>query len=81
MLLAFLFDQILFAFNVEMKKAFDKKSKTYRYLWEKLRALFDGCIVSSLEALCQSTKTCPIRSFPYSTLESNFYNNTLISMI
>ena len=54
MLLAFLFDQILFAFNAEMKKAFDKTSKTYRYLWEKLRSLFDGCLVSSLEALYQS---------------------------
>ena len=50
MLLAFLMDQILFAFNIEMQRAFEKMHETYRYLWEKLRSLFDGCIVSGLEA-------------------------------
>ena len=51
MLLAFLVDQILLAFNGEMKKAFEKTSKTYRYLWQKLRSLFDEWTVDSLETL------------------------------
>lgn len=51
MLLAFLFDQILFAFNKEVKKAFEKTSSTYRYLWQKLKSLFEEWIVDSLEKL------------------------------
>ena len=54
MLLAFLMDQILFAFNVEMKRAFEHMNQTYRYLWEKLRSLFDWCIVSGLEGFYQA---------------------------
>lgn len=54
MLLTFLFDQILFAFNVEMQRAYAEMNKTYRYLWEKLRSLFNEWVVSSLELLYQA---------------------------
>jgi len=51
MLLAFLVDQILFACNREMQRAFAYKSKTYRYLWERLRSLFNEWKIDSLESL------------------------------
>lgn len=51
MLLAFLVDQILFACNREMQKAFAYQNKTYRYLWEKLRSLFNEWKIDGLESL------------------------------
>lgn len=54
MLFAFLMDQILFAFNKEMKKAFEAAYKCYRYLWEKLRGLFDHYLIPNLETLYAS---------------------------
>jgi len=54
MLLAFLVDQILFAYNQDMRRAYQACSSTYRYLWEKLRSLFNEWIVNSLESLYQA---------------------------
>jgi len=54
MILAFLVDQILFAFNCEMKKAFEHSYSGYCYLWRKLRGLFDFFIISSLESFYEA---------------------------
>ena len=51
MFTALLVDQVLLAFNVEMRKALMKTHGRYAYLWKQIRSLFDEWIVDSLETL------------------------------
>ena len=59
MLLAFLVDQILFAFNAQMQRAFEKEHKTYRYLWETLRSFMNTYLVPSLERFYEAVYEPP----------------------
>jgi hypothetical protein len=63
MLAAFLFDQILFACNKQVRQAFETMHSCYRYLFEKLRRLFDEYHISSVEAMYEAVfKPPPVPS-------------------
>jgi hypothetical protein len=62
MILAFLMDQVLLAFNTEMKHALSKMHGRYSYLWQKIRSLFDEWVVDRLETLYLSVFQPPPKS-------------------